>query len=129
MNKVFASILFVMCITIGAFAQESKDILAKDPNYTEIEIVEGKVTSEYLKRNQGTVTIEYLAAYDEARVIYSCPMELFEQSVAMLSVEESIKTFIKERGYYLYHYLRPDLPQYNNEKGTVDYIVFIELLR
>ena len=45
MNKVFASILFVMCIMVGVFAQESKDILAKDPNYTEIEIVEGKVAS------------------------------------------------------------------------------------
>ena len=39
MNKVFASILFVMCIMVGVFAQESKDIRAKDPNYTEIEIV------------------------------------------------------------------------------------------
>lgn len=73
MNKVFASILFVMCITVGVFAQESKDILAKDPNYTEIEIVEGKVTSEYLKRNQGTVTIEYLAAYDKPVLFTAAP--------------------------------------------------------
>ena len=127
MGKRLICFFCTLVVCIGVFAGEVEELLAPEPNYTAVEKVEGKVTTEELKK-VGTVRIEYMAAFDEARVIYTCPTPLFEQSNAMKAISESIKNFVKERGYYFYTYLKADLTNYNGDTNTVDYTSYIKLL-
>ena len=83
---------------------------------------------DYLKKGGGKVTIEYMPAYDEARFKYSCPTPLFEQSTAMLAIKECIESFVRERGYYFYTYLKPDDTYYDGGANTVIYTSYIKLL-
>lgn len=126
MLKYVVSLLCALFVFGGIFADDAESLLAPEPDYTKTETVQGKITSDYLKKGGGQVNIEYMPAYDEARFKYSCPEPLFEQSTAMLAIKESIEAFVKERGYYFYTYLRPDDTSYGGD--NVVYTSYIKLL-
>ena len=96
MLKYVVSLLCALFVFGGIFADDAESLLAPEPDYTKTETVQGKITSDYLKKGGGQVNIEYMPAYDEARFKYSCPEPLFEQSTAMLAIKESIEAFVKE---------------------------------
>lgn len=125
MKKYILCVLYILIVGMFSFAQDST---ASDTDkYMQVEIVQGSITTPELKK-VGTVTIEYMPAYDEARVIYTCPTPLFEQSTAMLANKESILAFIKERGYYYYSFLKADDTRYNGETNMAVYTSYIKLL-
>ncbi len=126
MLKYVVSLLCALFVFGGIFADDAESLLAPEPDYMKTETVQGKITSDYLKKGGGQVNIEYMPAYDEARFKYSCPEPLFEQSTAMLAIKESIEAFVKERGYYFYTYLRPDDTSYGGD--NVVYTSYIKLL-
>ncbi len=126
MLKYVVSLLCALFVFGGIFADDAESLLAPEPDYMKTETVQGKITSDYLKKGGGQVNIEYMPAYDEARFKYSCPEPLFEQSTAMLAIKESIEAFVKERGYYFYTYLRPDDTSYGGD--SVVYTSYIKLL-
>ena len=129
MLKYVVSLLCALFVFGGVFANDAESLLAPEPDYTKTETVQGKITSDYLKKGGGKVNIEYMPAYDEARFKYSCPDPLFEQSTAMLAIKESIEAFVKERGYYFYTYLKPDDTYHDGESGNVVYTSYIKLLK
>ncbi len=130
MLKYVVSLLCALFVFGGVFANEDvESLLAPEPDYTKTETVQGKITSDYLKKGGGKVAIEYMPAYDEARFKYSCPTPLFEQSTAMLAIKESIEAFVRERGYYFYTYLKPDDTYYDGTSNTVIYTSYIKLLK
>ena len=57
-----------------------------------------------------------------------CPSALFEQSTAMLAIKESIASFIKERGYYFYTYMKSDNTRFDKESKTAIYTSYVKLL-
>lgn len=126
MLKYVVSLLCALFVFGCIFADDAESLLAPEPDYMKTETVQGKITSDYLKKGGGQVNIEYMPAYDEARFKYSCPEPLFEQSTAMLAIKESIEAFVKERGYYFYTYLRPDDTSYGGD--NVVYTSYIKLL-
>ncbi len=129
MLKYVVSLLCALFVFGAVFATEdAESLLAPEPDYTKTETVQGKITSDYLKKGGGKVSIEYTPAYDEARFKYSCPTPLFEQSTAMLAIKESVEAFVKERGYYFYTYLKPDDTYYDGVADTVIYTSHIKLL-
>lgn len=129
MLKYVVSLLCTLFVFGTVFATEdAESLLAPEPEYTKTESVQGKITSDYLKKGGGKVNIEYMPAYDEARFKYSCPTPLFEQSTAMLAIKESIEAFVKERGYYFYTYLKPDDTYYDGGTDNVIYTSYIKLL-
>lgn len=129
MLKYVVSLLCTLFVFGTVFATEdAESLLAPEPEYTKTESVQGKITSDYLKKGGGKVNIEYMPAYDEARFKYSCPTPLFEQSTAMLAIKESIEAFVKERGYYFYTYLKPDDTYYDGSTDNVIYTSYIKLL-
>ena len=129
MVKYVVSLLCTLFVFGGAFATDTESLLAPEPDYTKTEIVQGKIISDYLKKGGGTVSIEYMPAYDEARFKYSCSTPLFEQSTAMLAIKESIHSFIKERGYYFYSYLTQGDIRYDGDSNTTIYTAYIKLLK
>lgn len=123
-------ILIVFCLIFmcfGAFAQDGYVAFSEEQDPFKIELIQGNIISEDLKKG-GKVVIEFMPAYDEARVVYTCPTPLFEQSIAMLAIKESITSFIKERGYYFYTYLKSDDTKFDAEKRTAIYTSYIQLL-
>ena len=128
MIKYVVSLLCALFVFGGVFANDAESLLAPEPDYTKTETVQGKITSDYLKKGGGKVNIEYMPAYDEARFKYSCPTPLFEQSTAMLAIKESVEAFVKERGYYFYTYLKPDDTYYDGGTDNVVYTSYIKLL-
>ncbi len=75
-----------------------------------------------------SMTIEYIPSLDEARFIYSCPSGLFERGEAIKTVKERAMEFTKERGYFFYTYIRPDVTRYDNERKTAVFTSFIKFL-
>lgn len=119
---LFFCLLFVCFVS---YAQEYDIPEAVDP--LRIEVVQGKIISEDLKRT-GSVVIEFLPAYDEARFVYRCPTPLFEQSSAMLAIKEAVSSFVKERGYYYYTYLKSDDTRFDPNSQSAIYTSYIQLL-
>lgn len=118
-------VFFVLTLSTMAFSQDF--YYAEETEISsQIEIVKGEIVTDELKK-VGQVTIQYMPAYDEARFIYSCPTPLFDQSIAMLAIKEAISSFIKDRGYYFYIYLKQDDTRYNNDKQTT-YTSYVQLL-
>ena len=75
------------------------------------------------------MTIEYIPSIDEARFIYSCPSGLFERGEAISAIKERATDFTKERGYFFYTYIRPDVTRYDNERKTAVFTSFIKFLK
>lgn len=75
-----------------------------------------------------SMTIEYIPSLDEARFIYSCPSGLFERGEAIRAVKERATDFTKERGYFFYTYIRPDVTRYDNERKMAVFTSFIKFL-
>lgn len=123
--RKFLLIFFVLILSTMAFSQDFYYAEETDQSSL-VEIVKGEIISDELKK-VGQVTIQYMPAYDEARFIYSCPTALFDQSTAMLAVKESISSFIKDRGYYFYTYLKQDDIRYGDNKQTT-YTSYVQLL-
>lgn len=99
--------MLLLCVTT-AFTQE-------------IEVIEEK-------NKLVTMTIEFIPSLDEARFIYTCPAGSFELGEAMKTIKERASNFTKERGFFFYTYLRPDVTRYDNEKKLASYTSFIKFL-
>ncbi|NLM00894.1 MAG: hypothetical protein GX220_05520 [Treponema sp.] len=108
MKKIILVLLIFNFICFFVFAQEIEVIQEKD-----------KLVS---------MTIEFLPSLDEARFIYTCPAGLFEHGEAMKVIKERAANFTRERGYFFYTYLRPDVTRYDNEKKLASYTAFIKFL-
>ncbi|MCM1321314.1 MAG: hypothetical protein NC041_00740 [Bacteroides sp.] len=87
----------------------------------QVEIVEEKGKTSMM-------TIEFIPSVDEARFIFSCPAGLFDQGEAVKSIKERAVLFTKERGYFFYTYIRPDVTKYDNTGKTAVYTSFIKFL-
>lgn len=127
MNKFILAVCFVFVFSVSVFAQNTEYQIPDTSDLLKVEIVEGKISSEDLKK-VGKVAIEFMPAFDEARFVYVCPAPLFEQSTAMLAIKESIASFIKDRGYYFYTYLKSDDTRYDSETKTAIYTSYVQLL-
>ena len=115
-------------VNIDDLDADTQELLKGEPDYTGVQILEGKVTSNYLKK-VGKITIEYMPAYNEARFIYSCPSPLYDEKNAIPAVKESIVNFYKEKGYYTYTYLKPSLTSSDGKTNTTTHTAFVKLIK
>jgi len=128
LNKFrLAFFTFILLSCCFCFADDALRLLEEPVDPTHIEVIKGQIISDYLKK-AASVTIEYMPAHDEARFIYTCPSALFEQSNAMLAIKECVSSFIKDRGYYFYTYLKADDTRYANNGDSAVYTSYIKLL-
>lgn len=127
MKKYIVAFCLVSILSFSAFAQSEGYQMPEPAELLKVEIVDGEITSADL-RQTGTVAIEFMPAFDEARFVYMCPAPLFEQSTAMLAIKEAITNFIKSRGYYFYTYLKSDDTRYDSETKTAIYTSYVQLL-
>lgn len=109
MKKFLFSVVIVLLLGCRLFAQQ-------------IEVIQEK-------NKLVNMTIEFIPSLDEARFIYSCPAGMFDRGEAIKSVKERATLFTKERGYFFYTYLRPDVTRYDNEKKLATYTSFVKFLQ
>ena len=58
MLKYVVSLICVLFVLSGVFAiEDAEALLAPEPEYTKTETIQGKITSDYLKKGGGKVTI------------------------------------------------------------------------
>jgi hypothetical protein len=110
-----------VCLIFANAAVVAQEEDAQDPSQVE-------VIQEQQERNV-TMTIEYIPVTDEARITYKCPSGLFDQGAAMNAIKNRASTFTKEKGYYFYTYIKPDVTQFDNAARTTEYTSFIRFLR
>ncbi|MBR5867345.1 MAG: hypothetical protein IKZ04_05485 [Spirochaetaceae bacterium] len=127
MKKKFLALCFLSILAFSAFGQSGTVQKSESSDSLKIETIEGKISSQDLKKG-GKVVIEFMPSHDEARFIYMCPSALFEQSTAMLAIKESIASFIKDRGYYFYTYMKSDNTRFDKESKTAIYTSYVKLL-
>lgn len=108
MKKLFALTFLLLLCSVFLSAQEIEVIQEKDKLVT--------------------LVIEFIPSLDEARFIYTCPAGTFEMGEAMKTIKERATNFTKDRGYFFYTYLRPDVTRYDNEKKTASFTSFIKFL-
>jgi hypothetical protein len=105
-------------VTAAVIAQEEDE---QDP--AKVEVIEEK------QERNITIVIEYTPITDEARITYKCPSGLFDQGAAMNAIKNRASTFVKEKGYYFYTYIKPDVTKYDNAARIAEYTSFIKFLR
>lgn len=122
MNSLKKSFLvFALCFfaVFVVFAQTAEDILAEEPDLTEVEVIEHK-------DKLYTLRIEFMPAVNEARFIYITQSSLFDQGTAMNVIRERVESFKTERSYFKHIYALKDVTKYDKETNTAIYTSFLK---
>jgi hypothetical protein len=113
---------------------------------TEVDVKSESVKiRSYRTRAQATVIREYMPLTDEARILYVCQTNVFDEGDARVAIVDAINQFIKEnrerdfyhRGnphtikpYYHYRIIAPTTVQYVNDedarKQLIKYTMFVQ---
>jgi hypothetical protein len=119
MKKLFVPLC--VCLLFVAASVTAQEDAEQDP--AKVEVIEEK------QERNVTITIEYVPITDEARITYKCPTGLFDQGAAMNASKNRASTFVKDKGYYFYTYIKPDVTIYDNAARYTEYTSFIKFSR
>ena len=120
LEKLF--IALCVCFLFAAASVAAQEEAEQD------DVAKVEVIQEQQERNV-TMLIEYTPVTDEARITYKCPSGLFDQGTAMNAIKTRAAAFTKEKGYYFYTYIKPDVTKYDNAARIAEYTSFIRFLR
>lgn len=101
-----------------------------DTQKMKVEVIIPK--NQHLADETGSVKIEYIPAYDEVWIYYTCMYVTYERGQAMNTVLECLKDFQKEKQYYSYRYLADDKERFfKDDKGrrNAQYISHVKFNR
>lgn len=136
MKRFFGIILLLGLIISPVFSEKTinDELVAAEYDFDKqmFELKVYDLTETYSANKSTTVTVFYYPFYNEARIVYSCDYETFDDSDAVVSLKRCLEYVTKEFGYYHYIRTRPDSISYHKSTdgkkyaSVTSYILFKE---
>lgn len=123
-------IVFFVCfigVAFSLFAQSKESALPEDQIIVDLSKKEIVPENQHIDPNDktGKIKIEYMPMIDEARIYYTCMLNLYDQWYAMTAISGCIEDFRAENNYFDFKYLEKDSERYFRDKRGIKWVRYV----